>query len=196
MNRRAYVLSLVFFVFFLSAVTLIFLDFTSAPLPYAASDRGADAIVVLTGGTGRLDEGLTLLRKGLGGVLILSGVDGSADIDSIFHGKGVSSAERARIVLDKASGNTYSNAVEARMFMEANGLTSMTLITSTYHMKRALLIFRRLMPSGVRIEAQAVESPNFDRERWWEGRGLAIAWSEFLKYYWYYLRFSIEDLSA
>ena len=67
---------------------LLFHDFISNKAPHNAeirpSERGAVAIVVLTGGRGRIDEGLRLLTLDVGQVLILSGVNSRASLKSIF----------------------------------------------------------------------------------------------------------------
>ncbi|HLE08586.1 MAG TPA: YdcF family protein [Thermodesulfobacteriota bacterium] len=189
-GKWPYILPVVFSLAFLS---YLFLSFAGSVSGRGPSKNSADAIVVLTGGTGRVDLGLEFLRKGRGTFLVLSGVDRDADMDSIFL-NGVSEGERLKIFLDKNSRSTYENAIEVRKLMKEKGFDSMLLITSTYHMKRACYIFKRIMPPDVRIEPYPVESPNFDTKRWWRGRGVFIAGEEFLKYSWYYLRFGFEDI--
>lgn len=150
----------------------------------ARAVKGADAIVVLTGGKGRIEEGLLLLRGGKARTLILSGVAEDAGVDSIFLHR-VGEEERKSIILDKRSRSTYENAVEVRRLMREKNLKSMVLITSAYHMKRAHFIFSRVMPPDVSIEPHSVASPNFDEKRWWASGILAV---EFLKYCWYEVR--------
>jgi len=146
------------------------------------------AIVVLTGGRGRALTGLELLRGGAAKVLIISGVDEDADIDSIFP-SGVSKKERSLIALEKSSKSTYENALEVRELFLKKGLDSMLLITSEYHMQRAMLVFERVMPRSVNIKEYPVESPVFNADRWWEGNGVMLVGLEFVKYYWYRVRF-------
>ena len=43
-------------------------------LPGPAGDESTDAIVVLTGGTGRLDRGFDLVQRGLSRRMLISGV--------------------------------------------------------------------------------------------------------------------------
>ena len=146
------------------------------------------AIVVLTGGRGRALTGLELLRGGAAKLLIISGVSEDADIDSIFP-SGVSKKERSLIVLEKKSKSTYENALEVRELFSKKGLDSMLLITSEYHMQRAMLVFERVMPRSVDIKEYPVESPVFNAQRWWEGNGVMLVGLEFVKYYWYRVRF-------
>lgn len=171
-------------------VALFFLEFAASTKSYGPSGAGADAIVVLTGGRGRIDEGLVLLRRGRAKLLILSGVHQDSDLDSIFL-KRVNSVESSKIVLEKRSRSTFENALEVRRLMAENGFTSMVLITSGYHMKRARYTFGKVMPEGTRIEPYNVSTPNFDERRWWEGGSLGILAAEFVKYYWYMARFAL-----
>ncbi|MDO8426109.1 MAG: YdcF family protein [Deltaproteobacteria bacterium] len=172
----------------LAVIVYLFLDFTAGLKYKNAEPAGADAIVVLTGGVGRVEEGLSLLRKGKAGLLVLSGVHEDADHDSIFLNS-LNKAEKLNILLEKRSGSTYENAVEVKRFMEERGFKSMVLITSVYHMKRAEYIFRKIMPPEIRIEPYRVSTPNFDEERWWHGRSLVLLIIEFLKYNWYEVGF-------
>ena len=82
MNLRAYIFSCA--VIFTAAAGYLFYSFAFGELPQGTPFGKADAIVVLTGGKGRTDEGLALLRKGAGEVLILSGVNADSDVDAIF----------------------------------------------------------------------------------------------------------------
>jgi uncharacterized SAM-binding protein YcdF (DUF218 family) len=162
---------------------------------YAKEKGVADAIVVLTGGAGRIEEGLMMLRRGRSPKMILSGVHRDADLDSIFF-RGLNEGERMSIILEKSSESTYENALEVKRLFGELGLDSMVLITSVYHMKRAHQTFRRIMPEDVRIDVYPVASPNFDTKRWWGWTGLTIIFPEFVKYYWYEVRFGVEGVMA
>ncbi|HLC18127.1 MAG TPA: YdcF family protein [Thermodesulfobacteriota bacterium] len=174
-------------------VVYLFVDFLKADGIADAPVRRADCIVVLTGGKGRIERGMELYRQGTAGLVILSGVNEAADMDAIFF-SGTGGVPREDIMLEKSSKSTYQNALEIRRIMEARGLKSMILITSSYHMKRAYRIFRRIMPAEVTIIPLKVSSPNFDEHRWWMSLGILVP--EFMKFYWYELRFGLENLIA
>lgn len=173
----------------------LFLDFVASTGFFGAASapaRQAEAIVVLTGGKGRVEEGLRLFRNGSSRVLILSGVHEDADLDSIFRRSGKPGTdERGSIILEKASGSTYENAVEVDKITRRLGLKSVLLITSIYHMKRAHYTFRKILPPEVAIVPITVPSPNYDEYRWWGLRSLGLILPEFLKYYWYVLCFTL-----
>ncbi|MBI5588532.1 MAG: YdcF family protein [Deltaproteobacteria bacterium] len=162
---------------------LLFVTFAVETRELSAAACGrADAIVVLTGGKNRAEEGLKLLKSGSASIMVLSGVNRDADLDAIFLNR-LTNAERANIILDKESTSTYQNAIEARGIMKKMGLTSMLLITSGYHIKRAEYIFSKIMPEEVNIVPCAVSTPNFDIDKWWGGNSLLIIFVEFVKYY-------------
>jgi uncharacterized SAM-binding protein YcdF (DUF218 family) len=174
----------------------LFLDFVDGLKGSATAELvPADSIVVLTGGTGRADLGLELYNKGYGGVLILSGVNRDADIDYIFPGDNLTTFDRMSVLLEKRSRSTYENAVEVRKILADRELNSFVLITSPYHMKRAFYIFRETIPSDIGIVRFPVPDPTFERD-WWKGMGWMTALLEFAKYYWYYLRFSLDTLTV
>ncbi len=187
MEIRRFVLLIAFIV---PAVLAYLLSGFAADIQaFGAAATEADAIVVLTGGKGRTEEGLRLLRRGAAELLILSGVNRDADLDSIYHASSLTDAERAAILLEKRSESTYGNAREVSGIFTARGFDSMILITSGYHMKRALRTFNRIIPASVAIQPYAVTTPNFSADAWWSGRSLGIVTVEFIKYCYYELRY-------
>lgn len=114
-----------------------------------------DAIVVLTGGMGRLEQGIELLKQDRAKMLLVSGVDKDVkpaelvaeygiDIQHPVLADGIS-----RMVLDYGPRDTVGNARETAKWMKSNNLKSLRLVTSSYHMPRSLLEFRHAMPDAV-----------------------------------------------
>ncbi len=190
MKKRSYIILVVLAGIFMSYALYLFVDFVRDTESYGQTEAKADVIVVLTGGKGRAHEGLVLLRKGSAGLLIISGVNRDADLDSIFLNE-INGPERNNIILDKNSRSTFENAIEVRKLMADRGMRSMILITSVYHMKRALYIFKHVMPPYMTIRTYSVKTTSFDEKRWWHGNSLALAALEFVKYYWYAAWFSV-----
>lgn len=188
MKKRWYLYSIAL----LSAVVFyLFFDFVEGIKDYKAlNSQKAQAIVVLTGGFGRAEEGLRLLRKD-GSALILSGVHEDADVDSIFFPDKITDLERKNIILEKKSTSTYENAIEVRKIVKEKGLKSIVLITSGYHIIRADYIFGKTVPPEVKVIPYGISTPNFDEDRWWSGKGFAIILIEFFKYYLYMIGFNI-----
>ena len=145
--------------------------------------RATDAIVVPTGGSGRLAEGMRLLESGLAEALLVTGV-----------GEGVEHAElRERydptlwaccVDLGYEAEDTRANAREAAAWMESRAFDSLRLVTSGYHMPRAMIEFRSVMPSATLV-AHPVFPDHVKVEHWWRYRGTAgLIASEFTKYLW------------
>ena len=82
------------------------------PLDVEDPDRRTDAIVVLTGGSGRLEEGLNLLTRDLADRLFVSGVYQGVDVKTLFTMFKQSPPElEMRVGIGTAS-NTTGNATE------------------------------------------------------------------------------------
>jgi uncharacterized SAM-binding protein YcdF (DUF218 family) len=141
-----------------------------------APDEKTDAIVVLTGGSERLAEGLRLLAAGRAGTLFVSGVGKDVELASLLQGlpPGVTppdAAERACcIALGHGADNTLGNARETAAWMASRGFRSLRLVTADYHMPRSLIEFRRAMPD-IRIAGHPVYPPQVMRTGWWRWPG-------------------------
>jgi uncharacterized SAM-binding protein YcdF (DUF218 family) len=160
---------------------ILFIDFVYKTFSLRPRSVRTDAIVVLTGGRGRVDEGIRLYREGEGRQLFLIGVDPSVRKGDLFHEQ-PGQRGGGDVYLEKVSTNTLENAMYARELMARHGVTSITLITSRYHMKRAALIFRKLLPPAIAIYSHPVDSKNL-KEHWWSHEGsLRLLLSEFYKY--------------
>jgi len=142
-----------------------------------------DAIVVLTGGRLRLDAGLALLAAGRGKRLFISGVNPRIDRGVLLRALGrAAEREACCIVLGHRSDDTFGNAAETADWMRREGYTSLRLVTSWYHMRRALLEFRRAMPL-LTIVPQPVFAPRVDPEDWWGRHGaVLLVLGEYEKY--------------
>jgi uncharacterized SAM-binding protein YcdF (DUF218 family) len=118
------------------------------PTTVSEPDVRTDAIVVLTGGSGRLVEGLALLEGGVAEKLFVSGVYRGVDVEELLR---VARADGgsdsvARIALGHEADDTRGNAHETAAWMAEQGYNSLRLVTAAYHMPRSLLEFARAMP--------------------------------------------------
>jgi uncharacterized SAM-binding protein YcdF (DUF218 family) len=166
-------------------------------IPFAPTDdtTRTDAIVVLTGGTGRLDEGLNLLAAARAKKLFVSGVYQGVDVQKLLEISQHRPEELSCcIALGHAAGSTEGNALETAAWVREQRFTSIRLVTASYHMPRSLAEFRHEMPD-VKIVPNPVFPPQFKRERWWEWRGSAqLVIAEYLKYLAARLRAATEDM--
>lgn len=162
-------------------LTVLFVDFVYKTFSVRQRDVRTDAVVVLAGGKGRIEEGVRLYRQGRGERLFLIGVDPSVRKSDLFAEK---AGERGGdgVYLEKVSRNTLENAILARQMLMQYNVRSMLLITSRYHMKRSLLLFRQVFPKDVAIYPYPV-TVNPSTEGWWShGGSVRLLFSEFYKY--------------
>ncbi len=157
-----------------------------AKSPRTADDAAAasDAIVVLTGGSGRLEEGLKLLREGKGRTLFVSGVAPGVGLDELLRSAGKSAPAWAIccVVLGHEARNTHGNAQETARWIKSEGYRSLRLVTAWYHMPRSLLEFERAMPR-MTIVPHPVFPAELDRCFWWKSeRGTVLLAGEYSKY--------------
>ncbi|MHC8508624.1 MAG: YdcF family protein [Rhodospirillales bacterium] len=148
----------------------------------AAAGRKTGAVVVLTGGAGRLDEGLALLRKGRGKRLFVSGVYRGVDVRQLLKNARSSGAGlEDRIEIGNAV-DTVGNARETAEWAAGHGIRSIHLVTSAYHMPRSLLEFSHNMPD-VEIVPSPVFSERVKQDDWWKWPGTAVLIAgEYTKY--------------
>jgi len=166
----------------LIVTAVLFVDFAYKTFSMRPRDVDADAIVVLAGGKGRIEEGIRLYREGKGRYLFLVGVDPAVRKGELFREK-PGLADGNRVLLENVSRNTLENAVYGgELIRKHNDIRSIRLLTSRYHMKRATLIFRTLLPKDIAIYPHPVESMNLKEEWWSHGGSFRLLFTEFYKY--------------
>ena len=146
----------------LYALGFVFFAFTLGK-PAKASAPQTEAAVVLTGGSGRIEHAVDVLKDQKVKRLLVAGADPSvtkADIVRRLGGK--TKLIRCCVDLGSESVDTRSNAEEAARWLEAHHYSSVRLITSDWHMRRARYEFERVLGDKVRVTTDAVRSePSF-----------------------------------
>jgi uncharacterized SAM-binding protein YcdF (DUF218 family) len=158
-------------------LSVLFVDFVYKTFSLAQREVHTDAVVVLAGGRGRVEEGVKLFRQGQGRLLFLIGVDPLVKKGELYKGEGAED-----VYLENVSRNTLENAIYARDLIAKHKVSSIKLITSRYHMKRATIIFRNALPKDVAIYPHPVDSRNLKEDWWIHGGSFKLLFSEFYKY--------------
>lgn len=155
----------------------------------------SDAIVVLTGGSLRLEAGVDLLEQGVARKLFVSGVHRGVDVSELLRlQKRTPDRLQCCIVLGHDAVDTIGNAAETAAWVQAEGLKSLRLVTAGYHMPRSLLELRAAMPD-VEITLHPVSPDHVKHERWYRypGTALLIA-NEYTKYLLAWTRQTVKRL--
>ena len=143
----------------------------------------ADGIVVLTGGSSRVSDAMELLAGGYGKRLLISGVhptNAASDISRSLSDN--QSLLSCCVDLDRSAVNTRSNAAETRRWAHERGFTSLIVVTSNYHMPRAIVELTHAMPD-IRLIPFAVVGEKWRDEPWWtSGATVRLLLSEYVKY--------------
>ncbi len=155
----------------------------------------ADGIVVLTGGSSRITDAMELLAGGYGRRLLISGVhwaNGTTDISRSLPDN--QALLRCCVDLDRSAVNTRSNAVETRRWVREQGFASLIVVTSNYHMPRALVELSHAMP-GVRLTPFPVIGDKWRDEPWWtSGAAARLLITEYVKYLAAGVRVRVDDV--
>jgi len=153
------------------------------PTTAADADGTTDAIVVLTGGSLRVESGLALLAAGKARKLFISGVYHGVEVGDLLRvSRQAPDRVACCIALGHAADSTFGNARETAQWMRAEAFHSLRLVTANYHMPRSLLEFARAMP-GIEIVPFPV-FPDISRgpDWWMRPAGFALAVAEYDKY--------------
>lgn len=111
-----------------------------------------DCGIVLTGGPGRIREGIDLLSRGAVKKLIISGVNGASSLPEIFPSWALyPEIHEDQVFLEKRSETTFGNAQQSLPLAEALQCRDVVLITSKIHMPRAYKTFKHVFPSQIEI---------------------------------------------
>ena len=132
-------------------------------LPQPAPAEKTDAIVVLTGGPGRIDRALERLEAGDAKRLLISGV-----AREVKPAELAAEYKRSKKLLDCCialgfeAEDTRSNATEVASWVARRNYKSIRLVTTDWHMRRAEYELGRAMDKKVTILPDAVRSqPSF-----------------------------------
>jgi len=163
----------------------------------APLDRVADGIVALTGGPSRITDAVELLASGRGRRLLITGVAPTTNTAELVR----LAPEHERwfgccIDLDYTAVNTIGNAVETRRWALERGFHSLVVVTSGYHMPRAMLEIGHRLPDVTLIPFPVVTEQH-RAEPWWSNAGTAkILVFEYMKFIVAAARIGLEPMPA
>lgn len=193
---------LILLVIVVAVAAILGLSFYLSPNDLATCDshpsgqspcQTADAIVAVSGGdtAARTREAIKLYQDGWASKLIFSGAaqdkSGPSNAEVMkreAHAAGVPDGD---IIVEEYSETTKQNAEKTQTILQRNNITSVILVTSAYHQRRAGLEFAS-RSHDVQVRNHPVPVDNQWSSWWWlTPTGWYLALSEFMKIIVFYL---------
>ena len=184
-----------FFIFFIMSMFILFFielnNFKENILSFTKyNKKESPNIVILTGGTNRIKDGLKIIKdfrksKKRNYKILVSGTGIGFTKKSLKNQLG--SNFNAKLIqccidLDNISKNTITNASETFKWTQKNGIKEFILITSNYHMPRAYLEFKNIMPN-LKIHTYSITPKKHDIEDWLNSyQTFGLVFREYCKY--------------
>ena len=185
----------IFFIFSLSCTLAIFFIqlffFKEKVLSFQKyNNTKSSNIVILTGGTNRIKDGLNIINhfdksKRTSFKILVSGTGKGFSKNSLIKQIGPNFNPKlieCCIYLDSVSKNTFTNAIETSKWANRNDLKEFILITSNYHMPRAILEFKNVMPNH-KIYTFPITPRKHNIKKWMSSyETFSLIFKEFCKY--------------
>ncbi len=189
---------------FLAGALLVAAVLAGFPVFLASLDRRepqhlprGDAIVALTGGVERIPDAVGWLSQGHGQRLLISGVGSQVRLDQLARkAPGLRTWVGCCVDVGHEALNTVGNAEETRAWAAGRGYRSLLVVTSSYHMPRAMLELRRHMPDVKLIAAPVVTDRLQDLRLWNDLPLLKTLGQEYAKFLVAYVRASLTRPAA
>ncbi len=180
-----------------AALVAGFVAFASAvPTEEIELSRSADGIVVLTGGALRIRDAIELLAAGRGQRLLITGVNPATN----SHGLSQLVPVYKRLFdccidLDHSAINTVGNALAAREWSKRRNFRSLIVVTSNYHLPRAMAELAHQLPDVGLVPFPVVPQRSRQEPWWTDAARTRLMASEYVKYIYAILRNGL-DLTA
>ncbi len=187
-------LKIFFIISLISILTIFFIKLFSFKEKILSFEKhignGSSNIVILTGGTNRIKEGLKIINAfdtptKINFKILVSGTGKGFSKSTLKKQLGPNfdpNLIECCIDLDSISRNTYTNASETLKWSKKNNIKEFVLITSNYHMPRAFLEFRNRIPD-IKIFTFAITPSKHNIKNWLSSyQTFSLVFSEYCKF--------------
>ena len=185
----------IFFIFLITSMfTLFFIELNNFKKNILSltnyNNIKSPNIVILTGGANRIKDGLKIIEnfqnsKNINYKILVSGTGMGFTKSSLKKKLGPNfnpQLIQCCIDLDDVSKNTLTNASETSKWTSKNDIKEFILITSNYHMPRAILEFKNVMPN-LKIYTYAITPKKHDIENWLSSyQTFSLVFTEYCKF--------------
>jgi uncharacterized SAM-binding protein YcdF (DUF218 family) len=168
---------------------------STIPREEEESHRSADGIVALTGGASRIADAVELLTAGRGQRLLISGVNPTTTPGELIRlTPELEKLFACCVDLGHQALNTTGNAAEIAQWTREHQFRSIIVVTSAWHMPRALVELEREL-TGIELIPHAVVSDRMRDEPWWANpQTVRLLLVEYVKYLATYARIQFDAL--
>lgn len=142
----------------------------------------ADVIVTVSGGdnNARIKKSVELYKEGWAPVILYSGAAAEGDVSNAAAMRNISvkmGVPKSDVLLEEKSVDTAENAKFSSVIIQKEGYASMILVTSPYHQRRTMELFKTELGEDFKIINQSAVDEDWRKKGWWkdeEGRFLTI----------------------
>lgn len=142
----------------------------------------ADAIVTVSGGdnNARIKKTVELYKEGWSPIVIYSGAAAEGNISNAAAMRNISvkmGVPRSDILIEEDSKDTTENASFTAKIIKENNYKSIILVTSPYHQRRTVELFKKELGKDFKIINQSAIDEDWRKKGWWkdeQGRFLTI----------------------
>ncbi len=142
----------------------------------------ADAIVTVSGGdnNARIKKTVELYKEGWSPIVIYSGAAAEGSISNAAAMRNISvkmGVPRSDILIEEDSKDTTENASFTAKIIKENNYKSIILVTSPYHQRRTVDLFKKELGKEFKIINQSAVDEDWRKKGWWkdeQGRFLTI----------------------
>lgn len=166
-------------------ILVLFIGFFNAGrfLSLTEPPKHADVIIVLSGGTGRVEKAAELYKDGYAPAILLSNskelTSASGDMVQTALALGIS---QDVIFTEKAALSTYQNAEFTLPIMKEHGFESAIVVSSDFHMRRVKFIFDRVYKNSEIKLSYVGSDSGYNAKRWWsDGKSRETTFNEYVK---------------
>ena len=139
---------------------------------------------------------LELLSAGRGKRLLITGVHQATTAAAIARvARAYGPLIACCVDLDHSAVNTVGNALETERWARTHRIRSLIVVTSNYHMPRAMAELARRLPDVFLVPFPVV-AEKMRSERWWSPATAKLLVSEYLKYIVAQVRMRLEPVLA
>ena len=145
-------------------IIIMIVKFAGAFLVVDEKPVKSDVIIVLSGGDGRLEKGVTLFKEGFSPYLLLS----NGSVDQLYERALQLGVPAESIILENQSTSTLENARFSKEVMLKYQFHSAIVVSSNSHMRRVKVLFDQTFKnSDIQLIYSSGVNPSYNPNQWW-----------------------------